>query len=70
MDYSETSAPVVKFNSIRALPALVVHHDLEVHQMDVVTVLLRRDADEKIFMEILEGVETDVGNRKDYEEYV
>ena len=51
VDYSETYAPVVKFTSIRALLATVAAHDLELHQMDVVTAFLNGDVDEDIYME-------------------
>ena len=56
VDFCETYAPVIKFTSIRVLLALVAHHNLELHQMDVVTAFLNGEVDEDIYMEIPEGV--------------
>src|SRR5215218_3934464 len=51
IDYTETYAPVVKFNSIRILLALAAHHDLDIHQMDVKAAYLNGDLEEEIYME-------------------
>jgi hypothetical protein len=55
IDYTETFAPVVKFNSIRTLLALAAEHNLDVHQMDVKAAYLNGDLDEEIYMEQAEG---------------
>ena len=38
--YEETFSPVVRFDSIRLILAIVVGLDLELHQMDVKTMFL------------------------------
>jgi hypothetical protein len=40
IDYQETFSLVVKLTSIRVLLALVVHHNLDIQQMDVKTMFL------------------------------
>ena len=50
-DYDETYSPVVRYSSIRALPAFAVQNGMIVHQMDVVTAILNRTLDEEIYME-------------------
>jgi transposase InsO family protein len=55
IDYGETFAPVAKFNSIRGLLALVAYHDLELHQMDVVSAYLNGDIDVEIYMKQPQG---------------
>ena len=57
IDYEETFAPVVKFNSIRILLALAAQQNLEVHQMDVKSTYLNGDLDEEIYMDQPEGYE-------------
>src|SRR3954466_13787843 len=56
VDYTETFAPVVKFNSIRTLLALAAHHDLKIHQMDIKAAYLNADPDEEIYMDQAEGL--------------
>jgi hypothetical protein len=51
IDYEETFAPVVKYQSIRILLALATVHDWEVHQMDFVTAFLNATLSEEIYME-------------------
>ena len=46
LDYKEIFSPVSIKNSFRIIMALVVHYDLELHQMDVKT----GDIEEKIYM--------------------
>ena len=55
VDYDEVFSPVVKYNSIRTLLALVNQHDLEVHQMDVKTAYLNGNLEEELFMKQPEG---------------
>ena len=51
IDYDETFAPVVKWDSIHILLTLAARLDLEIHQMDVKTTFLNRDLDHTIFMD-------------------
>ena len=51
MDYTETFAPVVRAESLRALLALAVQRKMAIHQMDVQTAYLNGDLEEEIYME-------------------
>ena len=51
LDYFDTYSPVTRISSIRMLIAIVVIHNLEIHQMDVKTAFLNGDLDEEIYME-------------------
>ena len=51
VDYHDTFAPVVRFNSLRTLLALAVQRGMIIHQMDVVTAFLNGYLDEDIYME-------------------
>jgi hypothetical protein len=55
VDYTETFAPVAKFNSIRILLALAAKNDWEVHQLDVKSAYLNGDLKEEIYMDQPEG---------------
>ena len=55
VDYDDVFLSVVKYNSIRALLALVNQQDLELHQMDVKTEYLIGDLEEGLFMKQPEG---------------
>jgi hypothetical protein len=55
VDFNETFAPVVKFNTIRCILAIGATMDLEMHQMDVKTAFLNGDLEEEIYMEQPEG---------------
>ncbi|KAL2491983.1 cysteine-rich RLK (RECEPTOR-like protein kinase) 8 [Abeliophyllum distichum] len=50
IDFKETFSPVSTKDSFRTVMALVAHFDLELHQMDVKTVVLNGDIDETIYM--------------------
>ena len=51
IDFEETFSPIVRFNSIRLILAIVNSLDLELHQMDVKAAFLNGDLDEEIYME-------------------
>ena len=50
IDYKETFSPVSSKDSFWTIMALVVHFDLELHQMDVKTAFLNGDINETIYM--------------------
>jgi hypothetical protein len=50
IDYNETFSPVSCKDSFRIIMALVVHYDLELHQMDVKTAFLNGDLYENVYM--------------------
>lgn len=56
IDFMETWAPVVRYDSLRVLLAIVAAEDLELAQFDVQTAFLHGKLDEKIFMEVPEGL--------------
>lgn len=60
LDYNETFSPVVRYDSLRVLLALVAHEDLEMIQFDVKTAFLFGELKENILMKIPEGV--DIGS--------
>ena len=55
LDYTETFAPVARLGTIRALIALGVHRNMQMHQMDVKTAFLNGKLKEDIFMHQPEG---------------
>ena len=55
VDYNKVFSPVVKYSFIRILLALVAQLDLELVQMDVKTIFLHENLDEKIYMTQLDG---------------
>ena len=58
IDYTKTFAPVVKFNSLCSLLALVSDNDWELEGMDVKTAFLQSELEEKVYMEVSEGLHT------------
>ena len=50
IDYKETFSPISSKDSFRIIMALVAHHDLELHQMDVKTVFQNGDIEQIIYM--------------------
>jgi ribonuclease HI len=56
VDYFETYAPVVKFDSLRLIIALAARDNLFMHQLDVETAFLNGELEEEVFMQIPEGV--------------
>ncbi|XP_039312451.1 uncharacterized protein LOC105206525 isoform X1 [Solenopsis invicta] len=57
LDYNEIFSPVVRYDSLRVMLALVAARDLELAQFDVQTAFLYGELEEEIWMEILEGLE-------------
>ena len=57
LDYEETFAPVVHFNSLRMFLTLAVHSKMDVQQMDVVTAFLYGELEEEIYMRQSPGFE-------------
>ncbi|MCP4339239.1 MAG: hypothetical protein GY799_10210, partial [Desulfobulbaceae bacterium] len=57
VDYTETFAPVVRFESVRALLSVGVQLGMKFHQMDVETAFLNGHLDEDIYMKQPEGFE-------------
>lgn len=57
IDYTETFSPVVRYDSLRVLLALVAQEDLELVQFDVKTAFLYGNLDEEIHMEVPEGLD-------------
>ena len=56
LDYKETFAPAIGYDSLRIFLALVTHLDLELVQFDIKTAFLYGDLQEEIFMEVPEGI--------------
>ena len=55
LDYFDTYSPVTRITSIRMLISLAAVYGLEIHQMDVKTVFLNGELEEKIYIEQPEG---------------
>ncbi len=51
IDYAETYAPVVKFNTLRIFFAIVAYLNLHCHQIDVKTGFLNGDLEQDVYME-------------------
>jgi len=70
LEYTETFAPVAKYNSLRSLLALVCENDWELEGMDVKTAFLHSDLEESLYMEIPEGLHTEVQRNNSGEQVV
>lgn len=55
IDYQETFAPVVKYESVRILLAMAASNKMQVHQMDVTTAFLNAYLNEEAFVIQPEG---------------
>lgn len=68
LDYKETFAPVVRYDSLRMFLARVTQMDYELIQFDVCTAFLYGELEEEILMKIPEGlVVEEEGNREESE---
>ena len=54
-DYDENFCPVVRQESLRALIALGVQNDLQIHQIDVTAAFLNGEPEEEVYMKQPEG---------------
>ena len=59
IDYNETFAPVIRYDSLRMYLARVAEDDLEMLQIDVRTAFLYGKLEEEIFMKIPDGLDVD-----------
>lgn len=55
IDYSETFAPVVRYDSVRVLLAIATINDMDIKQFDVKTAFLYGELTEEVFMKQPEG---------------
>jgi hypothetical protein len=58
VDYTDTFAPVARFDSIRGIMALAAQHNWELHQMDVRSAYLNGELEEEIYMQQPTGFAT------------
>lgn len=61
IDYFETFAPVVRYESVRAVLAIAAKHDMELIQFDVKTAFLNSYLDEEIYMQQPQGYDDGSG---------
>lgn len=62
IDFNETFAPVVRYESVRVLLSVASYRDFEIGQFDIKTAFLNGELEEDIFMDIPEGVNVDNKN--------
>ena len=56
IDYKETFALTLHFNSLCMLLIIAAHKDLQIHQMNIVSAYLTGELKNKIYMKLLEGL--------------
>lgn len=61
IDYDETFAPVVRYDTVRILLSIAVDRDMDLTQFDVKTAFLYGDLSERILMEQPEGYQSSDG---------
>ncbi|KAD4385282.1 hypothetical protein E3N88_25450 [Mikania micrantha] len=66
VDYTETFAPVARFETIRVVIAVAAHHGWELHQLDVKTAFLNGDLTEEIYIHQPDGFITRGNEEKVY----
>jgi len=59
IDYLETFAPVVRYESVRVLLSIAAKEDLQISKFDVKIAFLNGDLQEEIYMELPPGIEVD-----------
>lgn len=59
LDFTETFAPVVRYDSLRVLLAVVAQEDLDLIQFNIKTAFLYGELKENILMELSEGLQAD-----------
>ncbi|KAD6119247.1 hypothetical protein E3N88_10518 [Mikania micrantha] len=66
IDYTETFAPVARFETIRVVIAVAAHCGWELHQLDVKTAFLNGDLTEEIYVQQPEGFKVRGSEEKVY----
>lgn len=64
IDFNETFAPVIRYDSLRMFLARVTQDDLELKQFDVCTAFLHGELEEEILMKIPEGLIVEGGSER------
>jgi hypothetical protein len=59
-DYTDTFAPTLFYNTLRAVLAIVAAEDYELHHLDVETAFLNARVQEDLYMQVPEGVDAPV----------
>lgn len=59
LDYKETFSPVVRYDSLRVLLAQITAEDLEMVSFDVCTAFQYGELEERILMEVPDGVQVE-----------
>lgn len=68
IDYGETFAPVVRYDSLRAFLAIVASEDLEMMQFDIKMAFSNGNLEEDIYLLIPEGVKINKDKNSHYVE--